>query len=457
MSTFGMFGGGIPSSLRKLIGINSSASEIDDSVMFVNAVENYGIKTTNTAQENTDAYLLVKDTIKTLMFGKGVYLFDDYLDIEHDGMSIIGKGRDITEIKTTSTGKGILKFKTNTIDRFTIKDIFINVAGAYSGDAIVQESGLSQAILDGVRVFQANPNSHIYKNNGAIYIDNHWSNFDLIHVPNSAVSPIDFSDIGGGNINSNSWTKGRCTYSKVGSFFKISSYFTNYEYDNTFKEINFEICYGGGIEGYGLMGGSIENCYLYDTPNATRDFIILGKSIHGTPVKSRGVLLKNINRRSSTLDIGVNDIKLLAGEVESLLIEGGDNSTTTGYAIDIGNNLGITILGSRNWTITNQSLTTIVLESYSARKIGLGIGNSIKYGYDNSVLNRAKIFGSDGLILEGGLRTSNTNATITSGVGSPLGIISAVVGSIYMRTDGGAGTTLYVKESGTGNTGWVSK
>ena len=29
--------------------------------------------------------------------------------------------------------------------------------------------------------------------------------------------------------------------------------------------------------------------------------------------------------------------------------------------------------------------------------------------------------------------------------------------SLYSRTDGGAGTSLYVKESGTGNTGWVAK
>jgi len=28
---------------------------------------------------------------------------------------------------------------------------------------------------------------------------------------------------------------------------------------------------------------------------------------------------------------------------------------------------------------------------------------------------------------------------------------------MYTRTDGGAGTTLYVKESGTANTGWVAK
>lgn len=48
-------------------------------------------------------------------------------------------------------------------------------------------------------------------------------------------------------------------------------------------------------------------------------------------------------------------------------------------------------------------------------------------------------------------------ATWTSGAGTPEGSISAAVGSLYTRTDGGASTTLYVKESGSGNTGWVAK
>lgn len=43
------------------------------------------------------------------------------------------------------------------------------------------------------------------------------------------------------------------------------------------------------------------------------------------------------------------------------------------------------------------------------------------------------------------------------GSGSPEGVITAAVGSLYSRTDGGASTTLYVKQSGTGNTGWVAK
>lgn len=58
---------------------------------------------------------------------------------------------------------------------------------------------------------------------------------------------------------------------------------------------------------------------------------------------------------------------------------------------------------------------------------------------------------------ENGVQLKGTNALITAGAGTPEGSVSAAVGSIYTRTDGGANTTLYIKESGTGNTGWVAK
>lgn len=44
-----------------------------------------------------------------------------------------------------------------------------------------------------------------------------------------------------------------------------------------------------------------------------------------------------------------------------------------------------------------------------------------------------------------------------TGTGTPEGSVTAPVGSLFTRTDGGANTTLYVKESGAGNTGWVAK
>lgn len=42
------------------------------------------------------------------------------------------------------------------------------------------------------------------------------------------------------------------------------------------------------------------------------------------------------------------------------------------------------------------------------------------------------------------------------GTGTPEGAVTGNVGDVFHRTDGGAGTTLYVKTSGTGNTGWAA-
>jgi len=47
--------------------------------------------------------------------------------------------------------------------------------------------------------------------------------------------------------------------------------------------------------------------------------------------------------------------------------------------------------------------------------------------------------------------------TFNTGSASPEGSVTAPVGSLYMRTGGGAATSFYVKETGAGNTGWVAK
>ena len=61
-----------------------------------------------------------------------------------------------------------------------------------------------------------------------------------------------------------------------------------------------------------------------------------------------------------------------------------------------------------------------------------------------------------GLMLGDG--TAAPTAQILSSTGSPNGAIIASPGSLYLNTSGGAGTTLYIKESGVGtNTGWVGK
>jgi hypothetical protein len=54
--------------------------------------------------------------------------------------------------------------------------------------------------------------------------------------------------------------------------------------------------------------------------------------------------------------------------------------------------------------------------------------------------------------IDGNINTPTVS--IQSGTGTPEGVKTANVGSIFMRNDGTTGTTLYTKTSGTGNTGW---
>ena len=49
-----------------------------------------------------------------------------------------------------------------------------------------------------------------------------------------------------------------------------------------------------------------------------------------------------------------------------------------------------------------------------------------------------------------------TGSNLQRGTGTPEGAVTGVVGDLFERTDGGTGTTLYIKESGAGNTGWVA-
>lgn len=57
-------------------------------------------------------------------------------------------------------------------------------------------------------------------------------------------------------------------------------------------------------------------------------------------------------------------------------------------------------------------------------------------------------------LLRLGVTTQDTR--IRAGTGTPEAAVTGAIGDLFLRTDGGAGTSLYVKESGSGNTGWAA-
>jgi hypothetical protein len=89
-------------------------------------------------------------------------------------------------------------------------------------------------------------------------------------------------------------------------------------------------------------------------------------------------------------------------------------------------------------------------ESYSLQTNYIGMFHD---GTDGTVQSTGQVI-LDGTAVRLG---SASGPLIDWGTGTPEGAVTAPVGSMFLRTNGGAGTTLYIKESGTGNTGWVGK
>lgn len=94
------------------------------------------------------------------------------------------------------------------------------------------------------------------------------------------------------------------------------------------------------------------------------------------------------------------------------------------------------------------------------------VSNGVTHNGTNWIFQRALVANSNGQILVRQKIANGTwttwlftisNVIINEGNGSPEGILVAPVGTLYRRLDGGANTTLYVKESGTGNMGWMAK
>jgi hypothetical protein len=88
-------------------------------------------------------------------------------------------------------------------------------------------------------------------------------------------------------------------------------------------------------------------------------------------------------------------------------------------------------------------------------------GGALKWGDGKSAgdaaLSRVELpNGAPALATSTPLSIEN-GAAIYSGKGSPEGVVSAVQGSVYLRTDGETGATIYVKERGAAATGWVAK
>jgi hypothetical protein len=106
-------------------------------------------------------------------------------------------------------------------------------------------------------------------------------------------------------------------------------------------------------------------------------------------------------------------------------------------------------LASRNddyFSIADGATARILIEPTNGHVIA-GTDNTQRLG---STANRWSTLFANSLQIGSG-------PTISTGSGSPEGVVTAAVGSLYTNGGGSTSTTLYVKTSGSGNTGWTAK
>lgn len=115
------------------------------------------------------------------------------------------------------------------------------------------------------------------------------------------------------------------------------------------------------------------------------------------------------------------------------------SNTTNTITIGTANPNGATTLSTFNvsGTFSYYVETPMLLGSSDIPWTRLYVGEDIRLGYGSSAGTAVRY--------------------IKWGFGSPEGVITANTGSLYLRFDGGTTTSLYVKTSGTGNTGWTAK
>lgn len=95
--------------------------------------------------------------------------------------------------------------------------------------------------------------------------------------------------------------------------------------------------------------------------------------------------------------------------------------------------------------------------TFDPAKTTVAVGAAAKLAYGSGYVRIEEGGNTNLLGLEASQILLSSGIKIVICTGTPEGAVTAPVGSLALRTDGGASTTLYVKTSGTGNTGWTAK
>lgn len=285
-------------------------------------------------------------TADFIYFPPGVYLTPGL--VWKAGLRGIGAGRTASTLRSTT---GDLVTVTGT--EWGFYQLGFDAA---SGHCFTQSGNVSHAELVSCKFLQRSADKSIWKNNGFLYIDMLVLSFWQQIAIDNTVPGWDFVTTNG-DVNRNTWQQGFTTYSAGAPVWKLDNTSAgSYLYDDVWRDIVFEIAVGGGIWLGGVLDPVVENCAIWDTPNATADFISIGPGTGG--LASRGGSFRKLGRRSSTFTAGFNCWKTRSTSGSVVCHFEGCNGTSGGapFTVDLNNTTGHTGISGVFNTFSNGSL-----------------------------------------------------------------------------------------------------
>lgn len=440
----------------------------------------------------------------TILVPPGNWTLDTAITLK-SGVRIVGAGRGSTRlVYANADAAGHMFTWSGTLSNFVIEHIHLR---STAGHIFRGTTSLYTVSVRDCHIYVSDPASSIVDHQSAGNYDKVV--FDRCYLMRGGAASVPAFNIlnSGGAANENVWrdcwffSGGPGTVAATVPFLRMhNTSASNFANDNAFVNITGQQNIAGLLDLQSHANLTVTNVVDWDINTLTGaptvytgSLIKVGKSTLGPA--SRGVTVTNCGVRGNTHGASTYDVEFVSGEVTDSLI-------VNPYKTSSGTKVLVSATATHNISIVNANADSVwtgqpagvrhrfpmMPQFLSGAWVGPDTGGTaatdgLRFGPDvnlyrgaGNVLQtddsfrsastiRATLAGGEvtdigavGPTSQGGMRIGGAGATyVIRGTGTPEGAVSAGVGSLFLRTDGGAGTTLYVKESGTGNTGWVGK
>lgn len=380
------------------------------------------------------------------------------------GFAIFGDGGNSIIRQATASANGINANSSGTRRAVTFRDFVIGVDGSTTqGGTGLNLVNITDSHFENVAVVADNTNQgfltgfRVYTDTGGGAYRNEFMNCKSRTIDNASAVGVLFGGATNTSSNSNHWRGGQIR-ADSGIGLHITDNGTEISNQNVIDQCSFEgstataislenaqtnvICYcrfEGPTTAIALDTNCSDNVSLFNLFTSG----VTAYSKAGNSVQENFFLDCETDNLNRTMELGGGHYKVTAPQDVTRAmfdVEAGTVSWPaygTRVSSDSNMRLEVRVDGQLEWG--NGSAASDV----GLRRSATGILEVILGNLD----------ANNKLIIDGGA----AGPTVTTGSGSPESSVTAPPGSIYTDTGGGASTTLYVKESGTGNTGWVAK